>query len=76
MTNEMLDLWTIYQHPDDYPGEYVARKFSVGWGKAEASATEMFVADTLAEIRALIPPGMFCLKRDPRDEPHIVETWL
>jgi hypothetical protein len=70
-----LDVWTVYKHPVDYPDKYVARRFVVNPGSARATR-EMFVEDTLDQIRALIPAEYICLPRDSRDEPHIVETWI
>ena len=37
---------------------------------------DMFVADTVDELRELLPPGLFCIPRVATDDPVIVETWL
>lgn len=79
MARGALDIWTVYRHPTDYPDKYVARKFTVGGGGTGGivrASTDMFVEDTLEDVRALIPSGLVCLERDNRDEPHIVETWI
>jgi len=69
-----LDMWTIYHKPDDYPDEFVARRWEI---LIDITATnDMFVADTLEELRALLPPGLVCLHRQPLDDPRIVEVWL
>lgn len=75
MTNGTLAIWTVYKHPKDYPNDYVARKHTIGAFGSHPSV-EMFAADTLEEIRALIPLGLVCLGRAPDDEAQIVETWL
>lgn len=64
-------IWTIYKHPSDYPGKYVARQFLYG----EPGAI-FLVADTLKQIRAKIPPEMLKLPRDINDDPVIVESYI
>lgn len=69
-----LPIWTIYERPADYPDLFVARLFIGG----KPSAKALF-GRTLDEVRAVLThtyPGLFCIPRDPRDEPQIVETWL
>jgi hypothetical protein len=52
------------------------------WAAAKFGATtitithDMFVADTLEEIRMLLPPGLCCFGRRDSDDPVIVEVWL
>jgi hypothetical protein len=66
-----LPIWTVYQHPRDMPDAYVARLFLTG------KPTEQVVqAPTLDEVRALIPPGLYRMPRQPGDDPVIVETWF
>jgi hypothetical protein len=69
-----LEMWTIYAHPRDDPAHFVARRWRVG-ERIEATS-ETFAADTLAEVRALLPPGLTCLSRAPDDDPVIVECWI
>jgi len=38
--------------------------------------TNVIVADTLEEVRALLPPGLICMPRDVADDGVIVETWI
>lgn len=70
----MLEIWTVYAHPRDYPDKFVARKCLVA--TTVQLTHDMFVADTLAEIRSLLPPGLMRLDRFPEDDPVIVEVWL
>jgi hypothetical protein len=66
-----LFIWTIYDHPSDFPDKFVARCFHYD------KPTEAFLlADTLDEIRRLIPQGLYRLDRQPNDDPVIVETWI
>jgi hypothetical protein len=70
--NNALAIWTVYRDPSDYPGKYVVRKSLVPGG----ITNEMFVADNLAEARALVPPGLYRLPRQRGDDSVIVECWL
>jgi hypothetical protein len=71
---ESLAMWAVYRHPSDYPDHFVARKFAVT--KEIYVTNDMFVADTLEELRALLPGGLHRLPRFEHDDPNIVEVWL
>jgi hypothetical protein len=72
-----MSVWTIYYNPRDFPGKYVARRHDIFRNRTEPQASsEYFMADTLDEIRSLIPFGLACLSRSDGDEPQILETWL
>lgn len=66
-----LPIWVVYDHPRDYPEDFVARLFI--WDKA---TTKTLKASTLGELRTLLPGGLTRLERNPQDNPVIVETWL
>lgn len=70
-----LEIWTVYEHPRDYPDKYVARK-SLATHPEPTRTDDMFTADSLNEVRALLPPGLYCFHRSPEDDPAIVEIWL
>lgn len=70
-----LRVWTIYDHPRDYPEGFMARLFMVhpgGYGPRNVA----FYGPTLESVRNQLPPGLYNLGRQPEDEPHIVETWI
>lgn len=67
--------WTIYDRPIDYPASYVARKWVAIHGTV-VPTTEMFVGDSVDEVRALLPPGLIQFPRHPSDDAKIVECWL
>jgi len=71
----MMQGWTIYDHPRDYPDVFVARRWYAQAG-AVVPTHEMFTAGTLDELRALLPPGLVLLPRMPGDHPNIVEVWI
>ena len=71
-----LVLWTIYDHPKDYPTAFVARKFLIGRGTATATTT-LLASPQLEDLReAMQRMGLTCLTRMPDDDAVIVETWI
>jgi hypothetical protein len=76
MSNDNIDIWTVYDHPRDFPEKYVGRLHVIGRLGSEPT-DHVIVADTLEEIRAMMmAKGLFCLTRHPDDDPVIVEVWL
>mgnify|MGYP001590155104 CR=1 FL=1 len=71
---DVLDMFTVYENPRDAPGLFVVRRHVIGPGGPQPA--EGFAFSTLTAARAAIPPGCFCLGRQPTDEPQIVETWV
>lgn len=69
--NGSLTIWVVYDNPTDYPGRFVARKWL-----ADTPTQELRLADSLEELRQLLPDGLCCLPRSPVDDPKIVETWF
>jgi hypothetical protein len=75
MTDDALALWTVYDHPSDFPDRFIARLSLIS--RTGVVATQKTVsAATLEELRDRLPPGLCRLDRDPSDDPVIVETWL
>jgi hypothetical protein len=67
-----LTVWVIYDHPADFPGAFVARKW-VG----DQPTDEMILSDNVARLRvAMQRRYLHCLPRHHSDDPAIVETWL
>lgn len=74
--NGRLWVLVIYDHPKDFPDEFVCRRQCVD-GDRLLIEKELFArGPTLESVRAQIPPGEFCIPRSPEDDPVIVETWL
>ena len=73
-----LVMWTVYKHPKDHPGEYVARKFVItedSYGPSNDSISSRSLRDVRNVLRSLYR-GSIQLKRLPDDEREIVELWL
>lgn len=71
---EGLTTWTIYDHPADFPDRIVVRPWEVTAGKVEPG--HAWLCHSLEEARAVIPPGLHRLDRQPDDDPTIIEVWL
>lgn len=75
---EPVYLWVIYEHPKDYPGHYVVRRWQV-LGPLCAPKTEIegHPVLTLEEARGFVGKGTTCIGRDPyQDDPVIKEVWI
>lgn len=70
-----LIVWTIYQNVIEYPGKFVMRAFRVT-ADGPRPLSKCAVANTLDDIRDMVPLGLYRLDRDPTDPPEILETWI
>jgi len=67
-----LSLYTVYDHPKDYPTKYVVRRFVY-----DQPTSDVWLYDNLEAARLwLLARGLVCLRRHPHDDPVILETWL
>jgi hypothetical protein len=66
-----LEIFVIYDHPRDYPGHFVVRRWL-----GDRPTEDFAIALTLAEARAEVPRGRVRLARSAADDPVIVETWV
>lgn len=73
--NDDLHVWTVYDHPHDYPNSFVARLFIVRGG-ADYATNQVIEAATLDELHAQLPPGLYRMPRDPMDDEKIMEVWI
>ena len=71
-----LSMWTVYRRPRDYPDRWVARRFEIGARSDPLPTNDMFVANSLPELRALLPSGLACIPRSPGDDFVVVESWI
>ena len=70
-----LAIWTVYDHPKDYPDGFIARMHEVAEGPPRP--TDKTLMGELEEIRrVLIEAGLTTLPRDARDEREVVESWI
>ncbi len=62
--------WIIMCDPPEHPGKFVARLATTH------PTIYVMLADTLAEIQAMLPPDLERSLRLPADPPEVVEVWL
>jgi hypothetical protein len=70
-----LSLWTVYDHPIDFPHSYVARRFEVN-ADGPVATGDLIQGELDAIRKSFHQAGLTCLTRNDDDEPQIVETWL
>jgi hypothetical protein len=71
-----MTLWTIYDHPIDYPDFYVAREFKIGAG-THRPTTNVLLSTDLDELHGIMERmNLTAIPRDPSDDPVIVEVWI
>jgi hypothetical protein len=72
-----LSIWTLYDHPSDFPDHFVARRWSVRY---DAPTKDFLIAPTLDALREMVqsvtPYLLERFEREPHDDARIVETWL
>jgi hypothetical protein len=67
-----LEIWTIYDHPVDYPDGFIARKFIY-----DRPTNQVVTAPDMKTLRDHFRRWGLCrMPRDPSDPPNIVETWI
>lgn len=71
-----IDLWVVYENPDDFPGRFVVRRHTIAGGESSPCEDPACVVGGLEAARASIPFDCLNLGRHPDDEPQIVEVWL
>jgi hypothetical protein len=71
-----LPIWTIYDNPSDYPGNFVVRRSLISHGGITPDPEPQIVTDTLEKARTVIPAGSIPFPRHETDDACIVESWL
>ena len=70
-----LTMWTIFDHPNDYPDTFVARRFEVGKQGVQATDCTLFGAAAVELQNVFREAGLIRVCRQPGDDPVILETW-
>jgi hypothetical protein len=72
-----LAMWTVYDHPHDYPEHYVARLWIADRDGVHTTAS-LLLSGELQTLRHVLEIDMhlICLTRNELDDPKIIETWL
>lgn len=71
-----LEMWTVYDHPTDFPDCFVARLWLIDADGPKPS-TFALKSESIDELRsALVDQGLTVLDRMPGDDAKILEVWL
>ena len=68
-----IRLYAIYDHPTDYPDNWVVRELDVGAGTVGFGEAQL--ADSLEEARGLLPAGAELAQEGDPTDPNIAEVW-
>ena len=73
----VLTFWTIFRSPEDYPGLWVLRRtYAVLPHRLVKNDPIACLGESLEQLRAGLPPGLYNLGRMEPDVPSMVETWI
>lgn len=72
MTETLPRMWTVYDHPTDYPHHYVAREFVEG----KPSNNYIMSSDIKVVREHLQQMYLTRIERYLDDDPAILEVWL
>jgi hypothetical protein len=64
-----LPAWIVFRDEPNYPGKVIARLAT------DTPTAYVLAADTLAELRLILPRGLRVTKRHSVDPPEILEMW-
>ncbi len=71
-TLSSVPIITVYKKPKEYPDKFVARL----WDVNNKPTNFVVIADTLENVRKLIPKNMIRIPPSEKDDPVIVEVYL
>lgn len=71
----ILSIYTIYNNPSNYPGYYVISKWDVEKGSETKDTTYHFKSTNLQECRDQLK-SLYCVGREPDDDPVILESYI
>jgi hypothetical protein len=70
-----LLIWSIYDHPPDYPQWFVARPTIIR-PKTSGALPMHLMAHDLEKLRAMLPDGLTRLSAAAWDDPQVIEVWV
>ena len=87
MCSKNISIYAVYDHPKDYPNNWVVREwrslagfcknpqsFASVWDGTHPLGAKVFA--TLDEARESLPPGLALVERNEDDDPVVFETWI
>lgn len=76
--SDQLCMYTVYDHPLDYPNDYVVRKCTLIEGEIVHDLKVLIVSKDLKIITEMLvgEMGLISLGRQPDDDPKILESYI
>ena len=68
--------WQVTWNTSQYPWKAVARPHVIDSAGYILALNVVLLADTVADLRELLPEGLLRLSRDPFDDPSVIERWI
>jgi hypothetical protein len=79
-SKDSISFWAIFDHPVDFPENFVVRENIVKrTGKGQCAifiSPYVMFTTTLEDAQKLIPPGLFRMPKQEGDPINLVETWF
>jgi hypothetical protein len=72
---DKLKIYTVYDHPKDYPNNYVIRGYTID-GKPLPDEEPLLFTNLDVGRQLMEAAGKTRISRAPEDDPCIVESWL
>jgi hypothetical protein len=79
LVTDILEGWTIFDHPVDYPDDYVARRWIAHRDHTVTHTDDILKHENLNTLRGMmgrVAPGLVCIGRYVEDDPKILEVWI
>lgn len=76
MTEAVLSMWVVYDHPRDRPADFIARRWALTGDSMEPTRDTCASPDLDRLRRWFMMLGYTRLDRSEGDDPRIVETWI
>jgi hypothetical protein len=70
-----LEVYTIYDHPSDYPNHFVVRKWLIR-GDKPIPTDWIRASKSLKVVRKYIPFDRVRIERSIEDNRYILESWI
>lgn len=71
-----MESFIVYDHPSDFPNDYVVRRWIVKNGNLEPQEIVLKTNDLKEVRKAMEEKKLYCLTRLKFDDPKILETWI
>ena len=71
-----LNIWTVYDHPTDFPDCFVGRRHTARTGPTDDYVTGATAEEVAKKIQERERYVLDFMPRDPSDDPQIIGSWI